>query len=206
MKESMEDYIDISSIIKSMKGFDENHLSNTSLAITFEKWSTEEDAQRQIAQASTKKANVSIERHGAYIQCQLEFSTHVDKDLNQIYHILEMFGQECEKMNENDTEVPMIIFSFLPELSNGEYYVTAINPIFWNIQPSSPSSINNNILRIQFLEEQFAFYKTDAIDMNGIQNDVERENNYRVNLEIQDANEKQKHLDRLDREEEMRQL
>lgn len=167
----------IDEIIKASCGKNEDNNPNCSFTLCTQKWSImEEDKEPEtIGEHPAYKPVLDMQKHGKFIQIDLEYPTSSDIDLKIMWNMLEKYGQELDEVNEDSESIPMSALTIVPLVYEGCYYMIAINPIFWTLQPSQPGK-EATVIRLLYEEENLNFYEAseEDIDIEGIEADVDR--------------------------------
>ena len=78
---------------------------------------------------------VEIRVHGNFATIDFQFGRPNSEDLSQFFRCLERY---LEEIDHNSTERQALSFiTLLPFSLNGEYYISAKDPIFWTLVPDS---------------------------------------------------------------------
>lgn len=166
----------IDEIIKAACGKNENNNPNCSLTLCTQKWSVMEDKEPEtIGEHPAYRPVLDLQKHGKFIQIDLEFPALSDIDLKIMWNMFEKYGRELDEVDDNSESIPVSALTIVPLVYEGGYYMIAINPIFWTLQPSQPGK-EATVIRLLYEEENLNFYEASEEDINieDIEADVDR--------------------------------
>lgn len=133
-----------------------------------------DNTRRMLAQQAMYKPVVTINRRMEFIEMVLTFPTAIDVNLKVMFSHLEKYGQQLNDITELATEAPILSITVVPIISLGCYYMVAINPVMWALQPSTVNGPINQ-LKVLVRCEDVGFYQADDMDMTSIEAEVRRE-------------------------------
>ena len=154
---------------------------NTKCAIGLfhEIWNVDTDETSTLQQINIEKPIVNIFKHANYTQVDLVFKSKFDADLRNIWDMLTRFCETENSIDDDTTELPVIVLSIFPHELNGLYYILATNPIFYTLQPEDASG-DPCVIRLVFDNDDFIVIKDNEEAINElkqeISNELEREN------------------------------
>ena len=114
-----------------------------------------------IAEFSSLEPEVSMAISNEITWISLKFASEKSSDLSLYFRTLERFLEEVEKghMNKNS----LAFLSVIPIEFAGQYYINAMHPIMWAVEPESIGA-DFRILRIAFFSENIAFLESNLED------------------------------------------
>lgn len=166
----------INEIIKAACGKNEDNNPNCTFTLCTQKWSIMEDKEPEtIGEHPAYKPVLNIQKHGKFIQIDLEYPATSDTDLKIMWNMLEKYGRELDEVDDDSESIPMSVLTMVPLVYEGCYYMIAINPIFWALQPSQPGK-DATVIRLLYEEENLNFYEAseEDIDIESVEADVDR--------------------------------
>lgn len=163
----------VKEIIEMINGKDKNGKAKS--AITLESFFVHLDkTTKSTGSISCHRPIVTIKRRGKYIQVDLEFLSMLDNDLKMMWGLLENHGKKVEEITKESVEIPIIALTLVPLETDCRYYAVATNPVFWALQPVKPG-YEAKVLCLLFEDVNVQFYETEGLDMEMIDEEVERE-------------------------------
>lgn len=114
-----------------------------------------------ISEISSTEPIVSIIIGGDFTWVNLKFISDESNNLKLFFRTLERYLEETDR-NTMDSEA-VAFMSFIPLEYAGQYYVTAMNPIMWALEPEMAGE-DARTLRIVFLSENVSFLESDVDD------------------------------------------
>lgn len=178
--------MNVNEIITSIKGFDSKGLANCSVSSTCELWNANTQAVKEVQSYAMRKPSVEIQRRGDYVQIDFEFISSLDSELKILWGALEEYGRLMSEVTESSIELPNYSIAILPHSGDENYYLMAVNPIFWTVQPKVPG-MQTNIIRTVFNTFNFFVMEADALDFNEAEAEAKREIDYNESLEFTGA-------------------
>lgn len=114
-----------------------------------------------IAEFSSLEPIVSVIIGGEITWVSLKFTSDKSGDLSLFFRTLERYLEETDNNTESSQAVSFI--SLIPIELAGQYYINAMNPIMWAIEPESVGE-DARILRVAFFSEDVSFLESDLDD------------------------------------------
>lgn len=133
-----------------------------------------DNTRRTLSQQAMYKPVITINRRMEFIEMVFAFPTAIDANLKVMFSNLEKYGRQLNDITELATEAPILSITVVPIVSLGCYYMVAINPVMWALQPSAVNGPINQ-LKVIFRCEDVGFYQADDMDMTKIEAEVRRE-------------------------------
>lgn len=113
---------------------------------------------RVLVEKTTLEPAVNLIVHGNFCTIDLEFARETSESLGDIFQCLERYLAACD---DNDEEQEAAAFlTLIPYELNGQYYINAINPVFWSLEPDAVGG-QFRTLRIVFYADDVMFNETD---------------------------------------------
>lgn len=106
---------------------------------------------RRLDELAIEKPIVQLYRMREYTQIDFIFRCQQDVDLIMIWDVLDAYGKAVQNIEEGN--YPQLTLQIAPKCYDFKYFVLAVNPIFFTLQPESPSAADCNVLRFVFNEE-----------------------------------------------------
>jgi hypothetical protein len=161
-------------LVEECEGVTEEGYPKATLALTMETVNKITEDRKMVAQQAVYKPVVSIAKRHQFTEINLSFPTANDRDMRVMMNHLDKYGALVANEDETSTEITQLTFAILPVSALGTFYMAAINPIFWVIQPSEMNGPLNQV-KILFDCEDIAFIQTDEIDVASIESSIQRE-------------------------------
>lgn len=114
-----------------------------------------------IAEFSSVEPIVSIVIGPEITWISLKFISGSSHDLSLFFRTLERYLDETDSNTKTKEAVAFV--SFLPLELTGQYYITALHPILWALEPESAGE-DLRTLRIAFFSENVSFLESDLDD------------------------------------------
>lgn len=166
--------MDFKDIINSMVGRNEEGKPKSAIVLSTAIADMETDEVRNEDVMTVHNPIINFESRGDYIQIDLIFKSYVDIELRALWAKLEKYGKELSEKDEASMEEPIASLTIVPLCYDGEYYATAISPLFWVLQPETPGT-QSNMIRMLFYDDNFTLYEADNINIEELKADVDRE-------------------------------
>lgn len=163
----------IKEIVEMINGKDEKGKAKSAITLTSTMIHIDK-TMRDTGTISCHHPIVTLKRRGKYVEIDLTFLSSLDNDLKMLWGMLESHGKKVELISSESVEIPVISLTVVPIEAECQYYAVASNPIFWTIQPEQPG-YEAKVLRLVFENVNVQFYKTKGLDMEMIDDEVERE-------------------------------
>jgi hypothetical protein len=160
-------------IVDECQGLDIEGHPKAAVAVALEMLRID-NTRRTLAQQAMYKPVVTINRRMEFIEMVFTFPTAIDANLKVMFSHLEKYGQKLNDTTELATEAPMLSITIVPIASLGCYYMVAMNPVMWALQPSAVNAPINQ-LKVLVRCEDVGFYQADDMDMTSIEAEVRRE-------------------------------
>lgn len=128
-----------------------------------------------LMEVSSMSSIINIVTIGSYTYVELRFSSETDSDLALAYRCLEHNFEEAGKATEEQT--CMVTLTLLPLELEGRYFMAAIDPVFWALEPDRAGG-QFNVLRIVF----------ESTDVRYMESDIDEEE-FRTQIEMTLNNE-----------------
>lgn len=169
----------LNEIVNASCGINAQNKPKAAFALECSMWPVDVDENsnvtpRNIATRSSYKPIIEIEKHNEFIQIDLIFQSCLDGDLKLIWNLLEKYGDLLNEVSDESVEVPTLISTITPVIYDGQYYIMCMSPLFWTLQPQKPGG-QSNVIRLLFLEEDLNVFETDEINIDDIDNEIERD-------------------------------
>lgn len=111
-----------------------------------------------IAEFSSTEPIVSIIIGNDITWVNLKFISEKSEALSVFFRTLERYLEETDK--NTDTSEAVAFLTFLPLELSGQYYITALHPIMWALEPEAVGE-DSRTLRIAFFSENVSFLESD---------------------------------------------
>lgn len=155
--------IDIRTIKESACGHDTEGRSKSISILGAHNYKSNSEMQEPevIAEFSSLEPVVSIAIGGEITWISLKFLSDKSSDLSLFFRTLERYLEEVDKATEEKN--PVAFLSLIPIEFSGQYYINAVHPIMWAVEPESIGT-EFRILRIAFFSENIAFLESSLED------------------------------------------
>ena len=163
----------LNQIINSACGKDDDGNPKAAITVAIDEWSHSTNKTHSLLTYSSYKPVVSIQKHYDFIQVDLFFASKVDNDMKVIWNHSEKFGQLINEITHETKNIPFFTLTIVPVETQGRYYISVTNPVFWSLQPVKPGA-EAQIIRLVFKAENLNVFETDEIDMYEIEANVQR--------------------------------
>lgn len=111
-----------------------------------------------IAEFSSTEPIVNIIISGDITWINLKFISEKSELLSMFFRTLERYLEETDKNTEDNEAVAFL--TFLPLEFAGQYYITAMHPIMWALEPEAVGE-DMRTLRVAFFSENVSFLESD---------------------------------------------
>jgi hypothetical protein len=180
-------------LVDECQGVDENGFPKATIALTLEKIDKTTEEHHIVAQQAVWKPIVHIFRRRQFVEISFTFPNATDRDMHVMMTHLDKYGEMVTNDDENNPTFTQLTFVVLPVTALGTFYMFALNPIFWAMQPSEFNGPINQIKMIVDCED-IGFVQTDEIDTASIESSIQREleiaQSAYANMEAKDAQRK----------------
>lgn len=180
-------------LVDECQGVDENGFPKATIALTLEKIDKTTEEHHIVAQQAVWKPIVHIFRRRQFVEISFTFPNATDRDMHVMMTHLDKYGDMVTNDDENNPTFTQLTFVILPVTALGTFYMFALNPIFWAMQPSEFNGPINQIKMIVDCED-IGFVQTDEIDTASIESSIQREleiaQSAYANMEAKDAQRK----------------
>lgn len=165
-----------------------NGLTNTSVAIDCNIIDMRTGNAKPIASIALQKPLISVERHGTYIQIEYKFISALDNDLKLMWNTLELYGKTSNDINIAAEFTGLFAscgITMIPMYFDGQYFCSAVNPLFWALTAEEVGK-NANVIRLIVNMEDFQIFENLDIDTEKLKREVRQELAYeaRMNAEM----------------------
>lgn len=175
-------------IVKECQGIDDDGQPKAAIALTLEMMHVD-NSRKVISQQAMFRPVVTINRRMEFIEIIFTFKTAIDSNLKVMFANLEKYGQKLNDITELATEAPILSITIVPTISLGCYYMVALNPVMWALQPQAVNGPVNQ-LKVIVRCEDVGFYQADDMDLSQIEAEVRREiENERNAIDIMEQKE-----------------
>lgn len=154
-------FISINDIIDAFKDRDDEGHLTTVVEIAIDFWDLpEEKIAYRRSKIVTIALQVTIEKAGDFTTVILNAPDYIPLDAQKVWGTLCEYGLENMRA-EAENEMPVLTLTAVPMSLGGNYGMVAMDPIFWNLQPSTPDSVCNQI-RLLFTPETVMFLRDNS--------------------------------------------
>lgn len=179
------------SIVSQCEGIDDDGMPKVTIGIAIDQVNPYEQTKKTVAQTAFCKPVLKVNIVQEFIELRFDFKTAVDRDLRVMWSHLEKYGELCTAMTEKSQETPFMTIVMAPFSAVGTCYMTALNPIMWNLQPPKPGDECTQI-KVLLHADNLEFYETDEISLENIEAQAQRiinsrQESYESALEAEEA-------------------
>lgn len=135
------------------------------------------DVTKKLAELTTREPIVSVFDIGGYATLRVTYKYATATDFPRMLTILEDFAKELTEFSygkHDDAYVPRLNVTVRPMSLKGAM-ITAINPIFHNVQPHDPIYAECNELQMLFTPDALQFYYDPDFDDKAVSDQVRAE-------------------------------
>lgn len=176
-----DDVLDVSeaveaarTLVEECQGVNEDGQPKATVALTLEMVHRDTEVRRLIAQQAMYRPVVHIERRRKFIELSFTFPTAMDNHLRVMLANLDKYSDKVDSENEASVENAQLSIIILPIVALGSFYMVALNPVLWALQPSEFNGPINQ-LKVLVECEDVGFMQTDEMDIRGIEAAIQRE-------------------------------
>lgn len=119
----------------------------------------------------TLTPEIKLEEAGGYTTVLLQYD-NPDFEINQVWGTLTQYGEKSVHVNAESTEVPVLTLTVVPMSLGGQYGMIASNPIYWNLQPSTPIQKEYNQIRLLFTPDTVLFIRDASLNTEEVEKEV----------------------------------
>lgn len=101
---------------------------------------------------------IELRVHGNFATIDLNFGNGKSEYLSMFYRCLERYLEETD--NNSETQEATCFLTIIPFEYEGQYYITALNPVFWGLEATMIGELPS-VLRIVFYADDIVFSETD---------------------------------------------
>lgn len=101
-------------------------------------------------------ANITV--HGNFCTIDLKFTRENSSSLGDIFQCLEQYLAACS--DNTDEQEAAAFITLIPYELEGQYYINAVNPVFWSLQPDAIGG-QFRTLRVVFYSDDVMFNEAD---------------------------------------------
>ena len=168
-------------IIKSCQGLENGNprCAELSMILNFTGKTKEdmskEEMYEEINSRNIRNAEIKISPRKSIVQIDFKFKTALDPELRLFWNQLEEYGDLITDSMDSDKQ-PVCLINFMPDRYIGRFVLTAINPIYWTLQPEVVGIDTLNIIRVIFpaLNFEISEFEEDDVDFKKIESEVQR--------------------------------
>ena len=161
-------------VVRECVGVDEKGNPKAAIGLSLDMVNPYTDTSKTIAEQSTGRPIVDINKRFDFIEVALTFKTPIDNEMRTMWGHLERFGALLNTVTELSKEAPALTMAIVPYTGVGAFYIIATNPIGWYLQPDKVGGEVKQI-KLLFHCEDVNFYQTDEMDIESIGAAVIRE-------------------------------
>ena len=119
--------------------------------------------------------SINIVRTGEFVMIDFVFKNRTDMDLRTFWALLNKYGKDFEKALREDSYIlPLFRLQIVPNYYSGRFSMLAVTPMYWVLQPETPTSEINSI-RLIFKNDSIGFVESDGYNQSEILADMERQ-------------------------------
>lgn len=186
--------LNVDEFIKNLGNKNNAGLSETSVCVECTVLDLKTENDKPIVSVAFKKPIIRVERHYEFIQLEFSFISALDTDLKLMWNAIELYGKTADDINSKVEETMSFAscgITMMPACYNGEYYCTAVNPLFWSLTSTEVGEAANTI-RILFDAEDLKIFKNLNMDLEAEEKKIKEEIAYqaRMNAMHQESIEK----------------
>lgn len=165
---------DLEELINNIVGKNQDGYPKSVTVFGLLELNSEYKVNKELTNVITYAPTVDIKSINDFTILDLVFKNDYDQDLRRLYAALEMYGEKKTKDTDMSDTHTVSSFTIVPIELNGKIAITASEPIFWTLQPHMPGDTINTI-RLMFLNDDFIFVESPAVDTNAINETVIKE-------------------------------
>lgn len=162
--------MDVRQIIDAIHGPGKDGKKKTAIGLVYEMWG--EDGSEELNDRlimSKPIVNVSrfpAENNDIFYCFEFEFRSNKDEDYKKLWLFLERFAKDSFNVKEEDTKVPGLTISIVPDAFRGEYFVLASIPLVDLIEKIEHAGQKPASIRLYFEETNVQFLQNDPDTFN----------------------------------------
>jgi hypothetical protein len=118
--------------------------------------------------------SINIVRTGEFVMIDFVFKNRTDTDLRTFWALLNKYGKDFEKaLREDNHIIPLFRLQIVPNYYSGRFSMLAVTPMYWVLQPETPTSEINTI-RMIFKNDSIGFVESEGYNESDIIAELER--------------------------------
>lgn len=175
--------INYNELISDCVGFDEDDNPKSGFSVETGMYESATDTLKITGNISYFNPQLNIMRTGETMIVDFIFANKTDSEMRAIWSLLNKYGREFEKaVQESSKTIPIFRFTIVPTKYAGRYAVVCMSPMYWALQPETPTS-DINTIRTVFPIDAVAFTESEGFDLADIEADIQREEMEREYIE-----------------------
>lgn len=165
----------VSEILKSVIGLDEYGKPKTAVAFNISKVDEITGMREEKSSAQVCNAKIRIIKVSDFITIDLIFANKYASELNKFWSIIELYGEEITNREDLNADIPVAgALTIVPVAFQGKIFISAVNPIYWTLMPSTPADEINTV-RLLFKARDMLFLEGEEFDVDALRESIELE-------------------------------
>ena len=174
---------DYNEIINNCVGFDEEDNPKAAFSIETGTYVSKEDVIRISGNISYYNPQINITRTGEAVILDFIYANKTDSEFRAFWSLISKYGREFERaMQNNSPDIPVFRITIVPTIYAGRHCIIGIAPLYWALQPETPTS-DINTLRVVFNLDSIAFAESEGYNLDELEASAEREEMQRDYIE-----------------------
>lgn len=165
----------VSEIVKSVIGLDDNNKPNAAISFNLSSINKENGLFEDKTEVHACNAEVKIKKINGFVTVDLVFVNKYASEFHRLWSALEVYGESATNYDDFEEVVPVNgVLTILPISLEGKAFISAVNPIYWSLLPSTPADEINTI-RLLFQDFNFLFLEGKEFDVVALRESIEQE-------------------------------
>lgn len=172
--------MDVKQILDAIVGTNKEGKKKTTIGLVYEMWN-EDGSDELNDQLIISKPIINVSRftenNEIYYCFEFNFKSNRDEDYKKMWFFLDRFARDSFEVKEEDTKVPGLTMTIIPDEFKGEYFVLASIPLVELIEKTEHAGFKNASISMYFEESTVKFLQNDPDTYNAsiLQQEIIRE-------------------------------
>lgn len=162
--------MEVKQILDAVNGPNEQGKKKTKIGLFYdllgEDGSTEEISKLYISKPIVNVSRLPDDNNNIYYCFEFVFRSHKDEDYKQMWRFLDKYATDSLSVKEEDTKVPGLAISIIPDALGGEYFILAEIPLVDMIEKTEVAGAQLASIRLYFMENSVQFLQNDPETYN----------------------------------------
>lgn len=167
--------IDYNEIIFNTVGYDEDGNPKTAFSIETGTYDSNSNVIKIVGNISYYNPQINIIRTGESMMIDFTYNTKTDTELRTFWSLINKYGKDFEQaIRDQSTTIPVFRITLVPTTYAGKHSIVCLAPLYWALQPETPTS-DINTIRVVYNLDSIAFAETDGYSIEDVEAEIQRE-------------------------------